>query len=99
MATAVDIDDIPTMVVPRSDGGPPIILYHISPPSYNQAKNCTLLDSGPPITQEPRVIHQYIPNVPNKSEIVCIRMCVISVLVVLIAFLVFIITTTIINYT
>ncbi len=46
----VDVDGIPTVAMPRTDGNaPPINLYAVKLPVYGQHQDCRLIEQGPPI--------------------------------------------------
>jgi hypothetical protein len=44
----VDIDGLPTAIVPRGENQPPIILYTLPPPPYYKHNEFELIDTGGP---------------------------------------------------
>lgn len=51
----IDINGMPTAIIPRGENQPPIILYTLPPPPYYKHADFELIDSGPPLP--PRVIN------------------------------------------
>lgn len=44
----IDIDGLPTAVIPRGPNEPPIVLYTLPPPSYSKHSEYELIEAGPP---------------------------------------------------
>lgn len=45
----IDIDGMPTAIIPRGENQPPIVLYTLPPPPYYKHADFELIDTGPPI--------------------------------------------------
>ena len=62
----IDIDGLPTVIVPRDNNEPPIVLYTLPPPPYYKYADFELLDSGGPPPH-----HHILPGYTENDDIYC----------------------------
>lgn len=81
----VDINSIPTVVVPRGNGQSPIILYTIQPPPYFQHTLYELIDAGEPLSSIQNIRYNDYDECDDCNPN-CFRLFFFGVLITIILF-------------
>lgn len=78
----IDINGMPTAIIPRGENQPPIILYTLPPPPYYKHAEFELIDMGPPIPP-PQVVNNDDDDVCDLFWFKCLIMFAILTVIVI----------------
>lgn len=85
MVDIVDIDNVPTAVVYRLDkSAPPIILYTLKPPAYNEYNQHELIQSGPPMDIVVDIVNDEEEDTVCEQYTRCIGVCTLFLFIFLV---------------